>query len=215
MLSGVEMGLYFDSRVPAAAVRACTPPRQDLVAAGDELSELTLGSTGFSRSWRRRPSDPFPSYEDLWEQICADYSCLREVLTSRQIPEPPISEYELTYVNPVTADERWSVHRGRQRRMWDPIPVELAAGYLSNPEAVSSDFSFAMRDDDDRRVGRLRVVLHQLQGETTEPLTGMTITARGVCGGVPVEQTKCGFDLAFKWIVRAFASFNPSFVIGH
>ena len=209
------MGLRFDSPVPDSAIADCTRVRRARTRAGDEVSELSLGSAGLSRSWKRSSTDPFPSYEDLWARLCADYGDLREVLVSRGIPEPAAGDYELKYVNPVTVEEQWRQSRGRHRCPWGPLPYESASGYLPDPDAVRSDLGFAMHDEDGRPVGQLCVVLHQFRGEFSEPLTALTIAARGEVGGLPVEKTKPCFDLAFEWVVRAFASFYPSFAVGH
>jgi hypothetical protein len=200
--SRMDMAVRMDAGTPltedaAARWRACRPESSAAAQAGENR---------FSAAWDRQPLEPFRSYRDCWPAFADDLRSLQEAFADAGADQPMFSACELDYVNPVTFEEHEPRHGRLQRLLLRWLLPEPGAGWLPTPERVVTDATFPMTKIADGPPGQLSVRWHAVAAETAEPLLGMTLSARCAVQSVQLDAVAAAFDVAFDWIVRAYAT---------
>lgn len=171
--------------------------------------DMSVSADQVTRSWWRQPNEAFARYDVLWPSFARELADLTDRLEAAGHVPAPISACELSYLNPVTAEEDWHRHGQLEQVLLRWLGTEVAGEHLPAPDDVVANATFRFDPQMQRSGGTLTVTLESIAHEGPEPLMGMTLRAQGVVEGPGLGPAGAFFDTAFEWIIRGYASLAP------
>lgn len=164
-----------------------------------------------SRTWDRQPHESFVGFDEMWQGFAAELAPRLELPAAPGGEPPPVGSCELTYVNPILAEDDWRGGAWAESLLLRWLDQTFAGAYLPAPSGIEADATFDMQGAGTAAggSGRLCVSVRSLVVESPEPLFSLTLSAQGPASGPGLAGVKAFFDTAFEWIVRGFASLAP------
>ncbi len=157
----------------------------------------------FAVNWRGEGSD-YPRYESVRERFFTELGLFRSFLEANSLPNPEVTQGEITYVNHVLPNAVWSSY-GDAGRVFSTIDPEAGAEFLPPPEHVRLASSYIIPDDAGAPLGRLHFSVEPGR-RAKAPVLVATLTVRGAPDDGSDDQVGRFLDIGHEWIVRGFAA---------
>lgn len=153
---------------------------------GDELVQVQ--NDRLIRNWRRLPgsANTYPRFDaHVLPGFKNDFATLLSFLESESVARPRANQCEVTYINHIHPNERWTSHADISKvfRGW---AAEYASAVGKPVEGANCVVTHQLVDDGGEFVGRLHIALQSafvLRPDTSpvkeSPIFVLTITARG------------------------------------
>lgn len=188
----------FDDAPPLPRVWFLTEPQNELIQ---------LQSDRLVVNWRQGAgSEPYPRYARIIERFRFALRELERFTEVEELGSIVPNQCEITYVNHILADEKWSKH-GELSQVVTVWENEYSDPYLSAPEDVNFTARYRMEDETGKPIGRLYVSFQPAyQKADGLPIFLMNLTARGAPEPADLNGAFRLFDLQHEWIVKGFTS---------
>lgn len=163
---------------------------------------IQLQPDRFMHNWRRVKGDePYPRFEQLWEEFDARWSQFQGFLEDNGLGSPKISQAELTYVNHIVQGSCWKEMMDVSDVFTFMSGLRQRARSLPAPETANCTLTYKLDQD----MGRLHVSVQPvLRPSDKQLMLRMTLTVRGpVPDGSRTTITEW-FQQARRYIVNGF-----------
>ncbi len=173
---------------------------------GGRLLQLQNGH--FIHNWRlASEQDTYPRYdltirpqfETEWRRFC-------EFLASEQIPEPKITQSEVTYVNLIPRGQGWESAEDLPKVF--PCWAGACSGdFLPTSESVVLHANYVLPN----QRGRLHIEAGQaIRSDDAQECLQLKLTVRGRPASNSLPDLMDWFDLGREWVVRGFTDFTSA-----
>ncbi len=172
---------------------------------GTELLQLQPG--WFACNWRKvQPRDQYDRWPARRDAFATWFDDLSDYMSREGMPDMPIRQCEVTYINHVRPGRTWSDH-GQLPRVFN---VSLGTPTEYPLEQASAEAQFVLERDDEP-YGRLHVrVLPAYDQDRETPLYVLELTARGAPLGSGLPGALSFMDEGRQAINTLFASMTTS-----
>lgn len=170
----------------------------------DKVHLIQVQQDRFVFNWRRQEGLDYPRYEPVRASFEESFCVFRRFLADEQLGEARLNQWEITYVNRITAGDGWHQHGELG------LVVPLLAGnplgeFLPQPEDLALRVRYPIPDRDGS-VSRLYVEANPgFDPSSGEAVLGLTLTARGGLDRDTEDLLLSRLDVGREWIVRGFA----------
>ena len=170
----------------------------------DDESELVqVQNDWFARNWRQRdPGPEYPHYPQIRDPFAVDLGNLIDHIRRRKLGMFVAVNCELTYINhiPLTPGE------SDVKRVLNLFAVDPQLGPLGEPEAMRLAVQWLISHEGEP-VGRLHLSAEPaVRQSDMQPVTVLTMTARGRPMGEGADGVLSFLDLAHDFVVRTFVA---------
>ena len=169
-------------------------------ASGDRL--LQLQADRFIHNWRKQAAGgQYPRYETLRPCFEAEWRRFLAFLAANGLPEPTVTQCDVTYVNHLEVGHGWK-SMADVGRVFPFINSGKGFPFIGAPETATLNMHFVIPPEQ----GRLRAsVQHARRVADGTELLQFTLAARGAPKSSSWEDIAEWFDLGREWVVRGFA----------
>lgn len=173
----------------------------------EETELLQIQEDRFVRNWRKKTDeDKYPHYENIRNPFIKNYRTFESFLARENINTPRINQCEITYVNPIIADENWSKHSELSTILYS-FKAGYSDGFLPEPENINLSQRFIIPDADGKPMGRLHINVDPFQDlEKGKVAYLLKMIARGKPAETDFDSAMEFIDIGREWIVRGFKS---------
>jgi len=157
----------------------------------------------YLHNWRRvTDTDKYPSFENVRDSFVTCWADFRIFLGDYAMEAVP-DQCQLTYVNQAPKGNGWE-SPADWAKLFTAFNWQPKSGFLPSPECVGWFLTWPL----EQNMGRLYMELAPAATKDNQPVLRWEFTARGQ----PVEPTDEGiagwYEVAHRWIVKAFADLN-------
>jgi uncharacterized protein (TIGR04255 family) len=158
----------------------------------------------FVVNWRKlETTEDYPRYSAMLDMLSEEYSRFVAFLKKESIPEPTVTQCELTYVNHIPLSPEMDGVASIST-LWAGAQSEA---FLPRPEAVGFQARYLIAGSEGVPVGRLYVESDTgVRLADQAPIFVMNFVARGRPFGSGLGGAVEFLNLAHDWVVRGFAS---------
>jgi len=174
----------------------------------DETRVLQMQRDRILHNWKKvKPEDEYPRYPHVVEMFRDALTGFDSFLSREKLGGVEPLQYELTYVNHIDLEKRWSNLGGIGALLPDFSWRDTGERFLPSPEAMNLRMSFVLPE----RQGRLHIsAQNATQVSDQREILRLDLTVRGM----PSDQSRDAmwqwFDLAREWIVKGFVDITNS-----
>lgn len=169
--------------------------------AGNTL--IQLQPDRFIGNWRKITGDEaYPRFEKLRDAFLSRWLQFGTFAEGIGLGSPIIKQAELTYVNHIPQGTCWQ-EMSDVSKVISPLDGLGRTRFLQHLESLQCFLHYRLPDDS----GRLHVAIDPVvrrDGDETQIVLRVKLTARGPVAGETEDAVKDWFTLAREWIVRGF-----------
>jgi len=160
---------------------------------------------GFFLNWRKvKGNEPYLHYDHTKPNFEKYWKGFGEFLNHQGLPDPQISQCEVTYINHIEKGQGWDSY-GELNKVISCWSGKYSGDFLQDPESVSLNVQYVLPD----QKGRLHIaMLPAIRKQDAKEVLQLNLTARGKPGSSKLDDIVSWFDLGHKWIVRGFTDFT-------
>jgi uncharacterized protein (TIGR04255 family) len=188
------------------AVGAPPPPRCWFI---NEASThlIQVQQDRFVCNWRKRTEeDEYPRYGRLREAFAGTLAEFMTFLADEQLGELVPNQCELTYIDHIPLGEGWD-RFGQLDRVLAVWSGRHSDSYLPEPEDVTTQTRYVIRDEGHDPIGRLHFTAKPaVRRADGVQLLVLTAVARGRPLGDGVDGVLRFLDTGHEWVARGFVS---------
>ena len=167
----------------------------------------------FVFNWRGIQGQEYPRYVNVRASFQENFDIFRKFLADEHLGDPRLNQWELTYVNQISAGDGW--HRHGELGSVVPLLVQsMEGGFLPEPEDIALRIRYRIPEGDGA-VSRLHVVADPMFDLSGKPILVLTLTARGGLGQSGADSLESWLDVGHEWIVRGFAEVTSTTMHRH
>ena len=169
---------------------------------------IQLQNNRFFYNWRKMHSEEvYPHYQTVIKGFKVNFELLKNFLEKEKLGSLNPTDCELTYVNHIFKGEGWKtisdIHNVLPDINWRPNKNR----FLSEPQHISWQTSFALPEDKGRLHVKLDQVTHRID---KRPILRLEISTKGLGADKSQKSIWNWFELAHKWIVCGFTDLTSS-----
>lgn len=182
------------------------PPLPRIWFINEEGTELIqVQKDRFVFNWRRKePMGEYPRYKSCRVRFLELYQLFNEFLQKHQVGDLKPNQCEITYVNPIYAEDQWG-NFSRLDKIFCPYQSLKNRSFLPDPDDISMALKYTIHQDG-KPQGRLYVSIQPVLSLDFRKVFLLKLIARGK----PVEDNIDGamkfFDMGRLWIVKGFTA---------
>jgi len=183
------------------------PLRRAWLVSGDGRHLIQIQQDRFLFNWKRSlDEDLYPSYDTVIKEFEKHLSSFLSFLDDVGVGRPSYRQFELTYVNHITAKN------GLESVSLNDLFVDhkissSSQRFLPQPEGFNWATSYPLPDD----AGRLHIVAQSaVNTSTEEKIIRLDLVARGIPSDASEAGRRPWFDMAHEWITHGFADVTSS-----
>lgn len=183
-------------------------PRVWLVKS-DETGIVQIQRDRFLHNWKKgKPSDAYPRYKTVIERFKVLLDSFESFVGRERLGQIEPLQYEMTYVNQITAGEGWE-RLADLPNVFRDYCWQREQRFLPELEHINLRKTFALPDGK----GRVHVSIRDgKRREDMKPVILFEFTVRGFPGDVSPDAMWAWFNLAHDWIVRGFTDLTTEAV---
>ncbi len=174
-------------------------------ADGTELKQFQADR--LVRNWTKG-GDPYPRFEYICDRFLEDLKAFCDFSERHGLGRVTPNQCEVTYVNLIPPSASGAPDLSEIVAAWTG---SFSDAFLARPESAEVAAHFVIRKSDASPIGRLHIVAAPgVDRETGDPLTRLTLTARGQPLDANTEGVLAFLRLGREHIVRGFTSFTTT-----
>jgi uncharacterized protein (TIGR04255 family) len=169
--------------------------------ASDGESLIQIQRDRFLYNWKRTSfDDPYPSYDFIIANFEDWLGRFRSFLEDEKLGSLEFRQYELTYVNHITADNGLAAI-GESAILTDHVRSNIGTRFLPEPENFNWRTVYTLPSNQ----GRLHVWAQTVLRPDSQRILRLDMTARGIPEDRSDTARKDWFSVAHDWITNGFA----------
>jgi len=168
----------------------------------NEVHLIQVQKDRFVFNWRRMPGRDYPRYERVIESFLANFESFQGFLADEELGRPVLNQWELTYVNHISAGDGWN-HHGELGSVIPLVESSGTGGFLPQPEDIALRIRYRITDQPG--IARLHVEASPGFDQHARPTLQLTLTARGGLEPDAASSLESSLNAGREWIVRGFA----------
>ena len=163
---------------------------------------IQLQSNRFYFNWREGPNrSRYTSYTDIYPKFVEYWKRFLQFLRDYRLPQPPILQCELTYINHIPTSAGWSSMADVGRVITPLAWNGGSTGFLGTPKTVAWNVTFDLPDSK----GNLTVKMQPAyRGQERELILVLELAAVGAASDASDQGLESWFETAHQSIVKGF-----------
>ena len=164
---------------------------------------IQIQREAFLHNWRKlNPEDQYPRFQTVMGDFIRYFEQFKSFTQKNSLGEITPTQYELTYINHILANEFWASTKPLSKLLSDFRWQSSPERFLPDYEGVNWLTTFLLPD----KCGRLYVSIQTaLRQPNLDPIIIIEMKARGIGKFTGLSDMPKWFDIAHEWIVKGFA----------